>query len=403
MKVFILCNKSPYPPRDGGSLAMNFMVTGLISSGQQVKVLALSTNKFPVNKDTLPVEYLHNTGFESVHIDLSIKPLQVIRNLLSGKSLHVDRFINKNVADKIIEILQNEHFDIIQLETLYMCPYIPVLRKFSTAKIVLRAHNVEHLIWERITRNESNPIKKLYLHHLTRTLKNYEVGILNQVDGIVAITEKDADYFRSLGSRVPVISVPFGIDIKHIPDHSTSVLSEPSLFHIGAMNWIPNIEGIKWFLDKVWPLVHKRFPELKCYLAGRAMPEWLQNATIPGIVIVGEVEDAYEFMYSHTIGIAPLLSGSGIRVKIIEGMAAARAMVSTSIGAEGIEAKHGEHLMIADDPESFYQAIKLLVENPLMARDIGKNARDLVIREYSMPGLMKKMVQFYHQISHAGQ
>ena len=164
------------------------------------------------------------------------------------------------------------------------------------------------------------------------------------------------------------------------------------------MNWMPNDEGIKWFLKEVWPLLHKKLPDLKVYLAGREMPDWLKNLKLENIVVVGEVPDAHEFIAEKSISIAPLLSGSGIRVKIIESMAMGKSVVSTSIGAEGINYTDGENILIADSPEDFCNAIINLYSNPDEAKKIGNNARKLVNQEHSSKKIIEHLVSFYQRI-----
>ena len=178
---------------------------------------------------------------------------------------------------------------------------------------------------------------------------------VRQFDGIAAITEQDATFFRSsecrqpeTGGPIPVEAIPFGIDPEQFPETNTEP-EFPSLFSIGAMDWIPNLEGICWFLEKVWPEIHRKYPSLQYYLAGRHMPGWLSEKRFPNIVVVGEVEDAKTFMHSKSILIVPLFSGSGIRIKIIEGMATGKPIISTTVGAEGINYTRDKNIFIADN------------------------------------------------------
>jgi glycosyltransferase involved in cell wall biosynthesis len=361
--------------------------------------LAINSNKYGVDVNEIPESYRRKTGIETVYIDLSVKPLDAFFNLFTGQSYHVERFISKDFERKLIEILQKENFDIVQFETLFISPYIEIIRKYSKAKIVLRSHNIEHLIWQRVAQVTSNQLKKLYLRHLARTLKHYELSILNQFDGIATITQTDADFFNKNGCNIPVISIPFGINLKKFKENPGIIADFPSLFHIGAMNWMPNEEGIRWFLDNVWPLVHQKFPGLKFYLAGREMPAWLTKANIPNLVVLGEVDDAFDFMYSKSVEIVPLFSGSGIRIKIIEGMAAGRAVISTSIGAEGIEVTHRKNILIANNPDEFVDAIGECIASRDFCEQLGNNARQLIETDHSNQTLMKKLVVFYQQIS----
>jgi len=396
LNILFICNKSPWPPREGGPIAMFNLIDGLTTFGHKVKVLAINTNKYNVNPEEIPEEINKKTGIELVYIDLSVKALPAFKNMVLNKSYHVERFKSPEFNKKLVEILQENEFDIVQFELVYMSPYIETIRKYSTAKIVLRAHNIEHLIWERIAEGTSNFLKKFYINHLVSTLRNYELSILNEYDGIIPITSEDAEFFEAHAS-IPVFPVSFGINLeKFIINKKEEV--ENTVFHIGAMNWMPNDEGIKWFLKDVWPLLHKDLPNLKVYLAGREMPDWLKNLKLENVKVVGEVPDALEFISSKSISIAPLLSGSGIRVKIIESMAMGKAVVSTSIGAEGINYTDGENIMIADSPEDFSEAITILYQNLEMSKRIGDNARKLVAEEHSTKKIIERLVSFYQRI-----
>ena len=375
---------------------MNNLIEGLADAGHTVKVLALNTNKYNIRLEDIPEPYRNKTNIELAYIDLSVKPIPAFVNLFTSKSYHVERFKSKSFDTKLIEILQVNTFDIVQIELLYMSPYLDTIRKYSSAKVVLRAHNIEHLIWERLTQSEKNPIKKFYLKHLSSTLKKYEYEVLNRYDGIIPITKKDAIFFEH-STDVPVYPVSFGINEDKIPQEISSE-SENALFHIGAMNWMPNEEGIRWFLDEVWPEVATAQPELKLYLAGREMPEWLNSLNLRNVEVVGEVPDAADFIKLKSISIAPLLSGSGIRIKIIESMALGKSVISTTIGAEGINYTSGENIMIADSKEEFLFAINKLYKNPELSINIGKSAQSLIRREHNTQKIILRLVAFYREI-----
>lgn len=400
MKILFLCNKSPWPAKEGGPMAMNMLITALIDAGHQVRVLAVNSYKFNVDISSIPGGYLSATRLELIDIDLKVKIWPAFRNLFSGKSYHVERFISPKFRSKLVECLQKETFDIIQLETLFMTPYIKDIRKYSVAKIILRAHNIEHLIWERIAAENKMLLKKYYLRHLASSLKKYECEILPQLDGIAAITPNDADFFKSViqasfpVSQVAVTDIPFGIDPgKYQKGSGTPEF--PSLFTLGSMNWIPNQEGIRWFLINVWPDVHKQFPELKYYVAGREMPEWMLKLEQPNVVILGEVEQAIDFIQSKAIMVVPLFSGSGIRIKIIEAMAAGKTVITTSLGAEGIHYINHQDLLIANLPCEFFEMISVCISDRQTCEKIGDHARKLVEKDYNEKKIIEKLIGFY--------
>ncbi|MCX6235285.1 MAG: glycosyltransferase family 4 protein [Bacteroidetes bacterium] len=399
MRIFIICNKSPFPPLEGGPIAMNAIIQGLLRAGHQLKVLAINTNKYFIHPDDIPADYKNKINLEMVYIDLSVKPFSALINLLASRSYHIQRFITTEVKEKLIQILQNNEFDIVHLETLYVAPYVDLIRTCSNAKVVLRTHNIEHLIWKRIADNCRNPLKKIYLKYLYRTLKTFELTALKKFDGIASITGTDADFFRSVVSQVPVVNVPFGVNTGDYILNPEIIPEIPSLFHIGSMNWIPNVEGIKWFLDNVWPEIHKEFPDLKFYLAGRMMPEWLIHSQYPNVIVVGEVENALTFMQSKWIMIVPLFSGSGIRIKIIEAMTVEKTVISTSIGAEGINCKDGENILIADTPVLFAEAIRTCMHDQSRCHNIGGKARLLIEKEHDNDRIILSLTDLYIKIS----
>ena len=396
MNILMLCNKSPFPPTEGGPMAMNSIVNGLIEAGHKVKILAVNSEKYHIKENDIPKEYRNKTGIELVDVDLRIKPLDAFKNLFTDESYHVKRFISDDFKNKLIKILKKDKYDIVQLEMVYMAPYIETIRENSNAKIVLRAHNVEHLIWDRIAKKTKFLPKRWYINHLVKTLRKYELDVINKVDGIAAITYRDAAYFRG-ETAVPVIDIPYGVN----PDDFTpkyEVKEKPTLYHIGSMNWMPNEEGISWFLKNVWSKISKRNEEAVLNLAGRHMPKWLTNLKKKNVNVIGEVADAKEFIRDNDIAIVPLLSGSGIRIKIIESMAMGRTVVTTMIGAEGIQYSEYENIIIADTPAKMVEVICKIIKEPKEAQRIGCNARKLVEEVYDNKKIIDRLMIFYDEI-----
>lgn len=394
MKVLQLCNKPPYPPVDGGTMAMNSITQGLLSRGCEVKVLTVETDKHPVRKDAMAGDYCRQTGLESVYVDLCVKPLPAMVAMLCGESYHVKRYISAAFAEKLKDILNREQFDIVHVESIFLTPYVPLIRKHSAAKVILRAHNVEHLIWQNYGKSCRNPLKRWYLRHLALTLRAYELEHINDYDGIVCITRNDADYFKANGCRKPLEVIPFGVE----PEEVAQVEAEPdSLFHIGAMDWLPNQESIRWMLEEVWPVVHREVPRARLYLAGRKMPDEWMKADIEGVSVVGEVLDAMYFISSKKINVVPLLSGSGIRVKIIEAMSVGKTVVTTTVGAQGIDYTDGENILIANTPQEFASQIKRCLDDEDFCRRVGDAAARLIAEQYNGKELAERLVNFYNK------
>lgn len=396
MKILQLCHKVPFPPYDGGTIAMNNITQGLLSEGHRVKVLAVETPKHRVLSEDMPEDYLKSVDFESVFIDTTLSFWAAFKTIFTRKSYQVSRFYSKGFANKLAEILQKETFDIIQLESIFMAPYLPVIRQFSTAKIVLRNHNIEHLIWHRVINNEPNPLKRWAIRYFSRQLKRYECNLGSQIDAFAAISEPDYQFFKECYHNIPGMVIPFGVDLENYPENEDYMPSgTPELFHVGSMNWLPNVEGIEWFLDEVWPQIHEKFPEITFTIAGRQIPEKISQRADNNVIIAGEVASANDFMAEKDIMIVPLLSGSGVRVKIIEGMALGKTIITTAIGAEGLAVEHGKNILIANTPDEFLECISKCVASPDICTILGENARNFVALNHNNDLITNRLIEFY--------
>lgn len=394
MKILQLCHKPPNPPRDGGCIAMNNISEGLIRQGHELKILTIHTHKHGFDAQVLEPDYKHSTRIESVFVDTKINLVDAFSSLVTQDSYNISRFFSADFDMKLQQVLEQELFDVVLLESLFMTPYIDTVRRFSNSRIILRSHNLEYIIWERVAKGSRNPAKKSYLRLLARQLKKYELKIFDEVDGIVAISSSDEKKYLSLGYKGPITTIPFGLDTQKIRFNEASV-PELSIFHLGSMDWTPNLEGISWFLDEVWPRVQQKKLNIPLYLAGRKMPDEIAQRQDKNLIIEGEIPDAYQFMQQHGIMIVPLLSAGGIRVKIIEGMALGKAIISTTVGAEGIDYEPGKNILIADTPEQFVDAISFLTNNPDEIIKIGSAARKLACEKFDNEKLTTELVKFF--------
>lgn len=395
MNILQICSKPPEPAIDGGCKAMSTITNGLLKD-HTVKVLSISTEKHPFDKENIPKGYLKRTTIESEFIDTKVKVLPAFLNLFSQESYNITRFYSKKFEALIIKTLSQQSFDIILLEGLYVTPYIESIKTNCKSKIVYRAHNIESEIWERKSNTTSNILKKTYLQLLTKKLKSYEQSILNKVDGIASITEKDKQQLLNFGCKKPIENIPFGINIE---EYKNSIGSQSNtLFHIGSMDWIPNQEAIKWFLDEVWSEISNSFSENKFYLAGRKMPSWLLHKKQKNLIVIGEVDNAINFINKHQIMIVPLFVGSGMRIKIIEAMALGKTVIATSIAAEGINYKNNENILIANTAEEFINTITRCLTNESLTTKIGVNAKNIVTINYDNKLIVNNLVQFFKHI-----
>lgn len=377
-------------------MAMYAVTRMLLQQGCEVKVLAVNSPKCHIRKEDVPATLLGRTRMEWVYIDTSLHAGAALHALLRNRSYHAVRFHSPDMEARIAALLQAEEFDIIHIESIFPAVYLPVIRRYSRAKVVIRAHNMEHRIWERVASHTANPLKRAYLRLLSKQLKTYELDALRQADGIAAISRIDAENFRRMGVSTPMEVIPFGICP---PETAETPATTPlNLFSIASMNWQPNTEGLQWFAKRCWPLIHARFPQLECLLAGRHFPQDFLHPLPQGLRVVGEVEDAGAFMRENGILIVPLLSGSGVRIKILEGMSYAKPIITTSIGAEGIDVTDKQNILLADTPEAFLDAVSHCMVHPEQCRRMGEAARAFVCQAHDERRIAERLSAFYQSL-----
>lgn len=401
MRILVLANKIPYPPKDGGALATYNMLKGLVNAGAKVSLVAMSTPKHPGSIEALPSDFKKSIDTIAVDVNTHISLFSAISNLLfSRKPYNAVRFEAKCFQHNVDQQLRANRFDVVQLEGLYLVPYIKEIRKYFTGPISLRAHNVEWEIWSRASQNQRNPIKRWYFANLAKRISQMEHDALGQIDWLIPITNRDAHMLNQMGFKGLTFVSQVGYDLNLSPVGSgNSDFEHPSIFHLGGLDWLPNQEGIIWFLNHCWPIILAKFPSTRFYIAGRNAPRSLvkQITEHPNTTYCGEVPDAAQFIHSKGIMVVPLLTGSGMRVKIVEGMTLGKAIVSTTIGAEGIDAQDGKQILIADSPDDFVVALEKLLLDKAKIIEMGKDAKAFALSNFDNLKLTSDLYNFYKQ------
>ena len=398
MKILQLCKKFPYPLKDGESIAVTYLSKALKDLGSEITLLTMNTKKHYFNINELPKDYDHYQAIHFTDVDNELKPWDAFLNLFSEDSYHISRFVSAAYEQQLIQLLKTNDFDIVQIETVHLAPYIPIIRRHSKAKIAMRAHNVEFEIWQRIADNTKFYPKKWYLNHLTKKLKRYEVEQLKHYDMLVSITKRDEDFFKKLGYQNKAVVTPIGLDIGDYKPNYQTYQKELSLSFIGALDWMPNYEGLMWFLENVWPHLTTRFPNLKFHIAGRHTPKSLMKLKMKNVKVYGEIPDATEFINKHSVMVVPLLSGGGMRAKILEGMALGKVVLTTTLGIEGINARQKREVLKADNVNEFIESIQFCYDRQNRLQRIGHNAREYVAENFDNLNIAKRLAKAYEKM-----
>lgn len=389
MRILLFTHKPSYPDTDGGTRAMRSMLEGLLNEGHEVWILTFSTHKHPYQAEAWPAPILEHTVVTPLPVDTEITSWDVFKNLFSRKSYILSRFQDRKLEPIIADVLEEWKPDVVQMDGLQPMLFARFVTGLRNVPILYRAHNVEHLIWQNLAA-ESGFLRKRYLKTQAKRLEREERKAVQSADGLIPISEADAEILKQWSSEKPMLTLPYGFDEDWF-EGSIPLLPSGQFFHLGAMDWPPNQEAVKWLTEDIWPSFYQQEPKATLHLAGRDLStEWQGE----GIQNHGMAKDSAEFMQSHGVLLVPLKSGSGQRIKILEAMALGVPVVTTSVGLEGISLKDERLVLIADTNDEWIRQMKWCLENPEALNSMRQKARDWVKEHFGQETLMKQWTQF---------
>ena len=393
MKILLLTSGIPFSAKSGYPIVVYNTIRGIVDLGADITIFSVNARN---SEDNRPVQNSlpDNVNLITASVNTEINLKKIFLSLFTKKSYTIFRFYEASSVAKLKNLLQHSEFDIIQIEGLLVLPYLDVIRQNSQARIIYRAHNIEH---QFLASAETPFLRRLYLKILAKRLYRFERDNLNKPDAILTINISDQSYLKFLGCTVSLENFPVAID----PEEYKADLSKiefPSVFHLGAMDMLPNLESVQWFMQYVWNDLNLLNANLKLHIAGKDIPKAFYDHQENDILLYNNIEDAREFMNSKAIMVVPLRSGSGMRVRIIEGMAMKKCIISTSVGAEGINYQHGKNILIANTPDEFYKYILQCTTDRKLCEFIGENARKLVDSEYNIKHHSTRLLAFYEDL-----
>ncbi len=397
MKTLHITSRIPYPLDDGGAISVYHTTKSLYDAGHDVTICALNTNKHYQDPKVMSNAC---TRIFTTDINTDIRISDAVRNLFFSRlPYNLERFVSKEFVSMILAVLESEPFDIIQIESTFVAYMIPALRTVTTIPIVVRTQNIEYVITQRLAQNSTNLFKSWYYQLLTNRMKRFEAEIFPTADGVLTITPEDATRVQALGYTGPIAVMPAGVDTEaFVPD--SSVQTEPqSIFYFGSLDWAPNIEAIHWFMAEVYPKLREQLPEVTFHIGGKKPgADILQYNMLEHVTVHGNVPSAPQFMNQYTVMVVPLLSGGGMRLKIVEAMSAGVPIISTRVGAEGIIGEHGENILFAETPDDFITCIRRYMEDNVLRNKISNNARRTAETNYSWQSVIRHALQFYEHL-----
>jgi polysaccharide biosynthesis protein PslH len=303
------------------------------------------------------------------------------RHLFSSRPYSIAKYCQPQVARELRELLQTEAYDVIVCDFIFAGGVIPW--KIQRPK-VLFTHNVEAMIWQRHYQVARNPVWKAVCWREHYAIARAERVYLEQADHVVTVSEIDRDFFTRFIDESKITVIPTGVDLEHF--RPSPGQEKPNLLvFTGSMDWLPNEDGVFYFVEEILPRIRCDIPETTVWIVGRRPSLRLETlaAKSQGLRVTGWVEDIRPYVRDASVYIVPLRVGSGTRLKIFEAMAMGKAVVSTSIGAEGLPVQDGKNIILADEPEEFARAVVTLLNDSVARGELGRAARQLVEREYS--------------------
>ena len=383
MRALIITNKVVFPALDGGALAMQSLCEILKDLQYKIDLIAISKNNNIANtKKMIQSKHKKSISQTIFQKNMQLNIYKLFKSILLNESYQANRFYDIKINRFLQDLIDRKKYHIIIFESIFTTVYLNKLKIHKSTKTILRAHNVEHKIWEDLAHN--NQVKKPIFLWLAKQIENIEINQPKSIDYIFTLSQKDEKYFKVLFPK-KTHNIPVNFEANEEKWSNT----ENSIFHLGAMDWKPNVEGMNWFLKQVKPLIEIK-NNIKIYIAGKNMPTNYITYQNKNTIIQTSIQDAKKYIQNKGILFVPLLSGSGIRIKILEAMSLGVPVISTSIGAEGIPYINQKNIMIADHPIDFANAIHTLIENPAMAKKIGNNGRTLIKRYFAKNSIIKK-------------
>jgi glycosyltransferase involved in cell wall biosynthesis len=333
--------------------------------------------------------------------------LDYLGHLSAQPPYAVSRFAHAKVQKQLQTWFRERRFDVA------VCDFLDAAVNFPgslSIPSVLFQHNVESEIWRRHAATAGNPAKKMIYRMEFRKMLRYERAAVCKFQHVIAVSDSDRSLMTRWvdGDRVTV--VPTGVDLaQYRPDPANSDpnpldASAPLITFVGAMDWEPNVDGVEYFCMEVWPLIKAEVPRARFRIVGRNPDRRVQKWASPSmngegsIEVTGRVPSVVEYLRQSAVVIVPLRIGGGTRLKIYEAMATAKAVVSTTVGAEGLDVHHGRDIILADDPRSFAQAVIMLLRDPELRRRYEKAAAETAAR-YDWPAIGQRFSEVLQSVA----
>ena len=394
MKILFLSPTVPFPLTDGGRIRV-FNLLKQIATKNDVTLLALETQ--PTDVET--VAELQQLDIQ-VHLVRNTPTLPrvsfstLVTALRKRQPITVARYARPAYRQKFRELIATENYDLVHYEMFHTAQF----RADTDLPGVLSQQNVDSAIWRRLCDETTHPFYKLAYWTQQLAFQHYERVLSPKFDAVTCTSDIDAAVFQRHCPEDTVTIIPNGVDVAHYQPDFTSE-APAHLIYIGSMDWYPNEDAVAFFADEVLPRIQEKVPDVQFSIVGGNPSAHVQKlAERDGVLVTGWVPEIKPYFAEATVFVVPLRIGSGTRLKILEALAMGKAVVSTSVGAEGLALKDGEEIFIADEPTPFADAVIRLLTDTTLRRRTGENGRARVERDYDWRSIGEKLHHLYESL-----
>jgi glycosyltransferase involved in cell wall biosynthesis len=389
LAVLIVSAQFPFPPRTGFARRVDALARTL-ARRHEVTVLSYARAGEAARDEERRVRVV--TVERTAPSTLAKRAGQLAS--LASRHPYACRAVHSGEMQRAIDALcAYERFDVVQLEASVLCAFaVP-----AGPALVLDEHNIEYEVLARMQEGERSPLRRAFNRLELRRFRSFEEAWLRRVDGCVVTSPREARIVRAHAPATPAAIVPNGVDLDRFAPGAEPAEPRTLVFN-GILDYRPNVDAALHLVDEVWPLVRRACPDARLAIVGRGSDADRRRLARPGVEVLGEVEDVRVPIRRAAVSAVPIRMGGGTRLKVVEGLAMARPMVSTTRGCEGIAVRDGEHLLIADGAEAFAAAVVRLFEDPALGAALGAAGRALMEREYSWELAGERLEELYAHV-----
>jgi glycosyltransferase involved in cell wall biosynthesis len=402
MRILFLTGQVPYPPQAGGALRTYGLLDGLHRAGHTLDLLTFC-EPGQAEPSTTPLanlcQQIHAVPTPTRSIKTRLRDL-----LFSNQADMARRFYSPEYSSALSTLLAQNDYDLVHIESLEMAAYLPIIRSQSGIHIIYDSFNAEfdlqRLIFNIDRHDPARLPGAIYSLIQWRRLTRFERYVCQQVDRVIAVSEPDAKAFRKLAPNAAVDVVPNGIYVDEYTQPSSQLeLGSAALLFTGTMNYRPNVDAVLWFADNVLSEIRKAVPDVRLFIVGNKPHERLNSIRQrTDIEVTGYVQDVLPFLHSASVYVAPLRMGSGTRLKLLQAMAAGCPIVSTHVGAQGLDVTSGREMILADDAISFAQATITLLRDSKLRQGLASAAHQLVCERYDWSVIIPRLLHVYQEM-----